>query len=68
MKRISIGAPAGSFTLAEVREFVASCDHAGLEDSAVIIARTNIGGKVRELIAERPDTSVPVTSKTVRAL
>lgn len=53
-RTISVGAPDGQpFTLAGLREFIAACEKAEIDDSAVISARITMGGKVKALTAQR---------------
>ena len=42
-------------TLGELKEFISSCEHAGLGDDAIISAKITMGGKVKELSAERSE-------------
>jgi hypothetical protein len=42
-------------TLGELREFISSCEHAGLTDRSIISAKITMGGKVKELSAEHSE-------------
>lgn len=52
--KLTVAATNGGYSLADLRAFIAACEHGKFADTAEVSARITMGGRVREMSVTHP--------------